>query len=161
MDEYGDFGDFGGVGADIAGPLIGGGATQVGMIATKLMFKGKPITKWAGAIGALLGSGISAALFFTGRRSMGIQGIVTSLLIGVPRLVEDQLLGGSLSDGYLGVITPEQEMAGYFGQQQDIQMLGGGGAGVLGVTVPEQSGFGAGDVELLGAGFGSNFLSSQ
>jgi hypothetical protein len=163
-----DFGDFEGVGEDLAGPLIGGGAAQVGMLATKMLFKGKPITKWAGLIGTLLGGGISAGLMFSPRyRRMGIQGLATAALVGIPRQIEDMVMGGPMQ-GYLGVITPEQELAGYFGANTgvpagDVQLLdsGSGSTGMFGTVVPEQDMSGAGgvpDVELLGA-FGSNFLS--
>lgn len=170
-DDFGDdFGDFGaGLGRDsIAGPLVGGGVTNVGILATKLMWKNNPkISKWAGLIGTLLGGGVSAAMMLSPRtRSTGLSGLLTAALVGVPRQIEDMLATPSapLKD-YLGVITPEQEMAGYgLGQDdlgQDIQLLdSGAGSSVLGTIVPEREMSGAGDVELLGnAGFGSNFLA--
>jgi hypothetical protein len=173
-DEFGD--DFGlGLGQDhIAGPLVGGGVANVGILATKLMWKDKPaVTKWAGLIGTLLGGGVSAAMMMSPRtRGAGIAGLLTAAIVGVPRQLEDMLMGpapGATKD-YLGVITPEAEMAGYgggFGEMgsdlsQDIQLLdsGAGSTSVLGITVPEREMSGASDVELLGnAGFGSNFLA--
>lgn len=162
---YDDFGDFGGVGEDLVGPLIGGGAAQAGMLATKALFRGKPVAKYAGLIGTLLGGGISGALMFSPRfRRMGIQGLATAALVGIPRQIEDMFMGGT-TQGYLGVITPEQEMAGYFGANvgvpsSDVQLLdsGSGSTGMFGTTVAEQDMNGAPDVELLGA-FGTTFLS--
>lgn len=176
MDDYME----GGLGAalsdpSIAGPLIGGGAAQVGALATRLLLKNKPnITKWAPTIGLAIGGGISAALIFSPRhRQTGIAGLLTAALVALPRQIEDLMLpaGGTMQD-YLGLTTAEAEMSGYGGNSfgaPDVQLLdsGSGSTGVLGTIVPEREmagsdGFGAGseDIQML-AGFGSNFLASQ
>lgn len=164
--------DFGGLESEgVAGPLIGGGVAQVGLLATKLLGKNSPtMIKYAPLIGTLLGGAASAALYFTGRRAIGISGMVTAAIVGLPRQLEEMLVAQGVMKDYLGVITAEQEMAGYFGANEaPVEMLGGGGFGVI---TAEQEMAGAGDVEMLGAdngiemlgsgaGFGSNFLSAQ
>jgi hypothetical protein len=179
----GDFGDDFGLGEardHIAGPLIGGGVAQVGTLATRLLFKDSPLLqKYAPIIGTALGAAASGAMMLSPRfKSTGISGIITAALVGIPRQIEDLLMGSAMKD-YLGVITAEQEMAGYglgdeyagygFGdeyaglgaQQQDIQLLDGGGG--LGVITAEQEMNGPADIEMLGgsSGFGANFLASQ
>lgn len=165
MDDY-DLG-FDGAGEQIAGPLIGGGVAQVGMLATRLLFPGKAVAKWSGLVGGLLGAAVGGALMFSSRyRSTGLSALVTALIIGVPRQIEEALMSAGVlkgdMDGYFGVVTPEQ-VSGYFGQDesglgQDVQLLDSGGGGNLGVQVAEQVMQGAGDVEMMG-GFGSNFMS--
>jgi hypothetical protein len=180
-DDFGDDFGFGAGRAEIAGPLIGGGFAQVGALAIRLLFKNSPnIQKWAPAIGTAVGAGISGAMMLSPRfKQVGISGILTAALVGIPRQVEDLLMGSAMKD-YLGVITAEQEMAGAYGfgdeyagyqmgdeyagyaglgAQQDVQLLDS----QLGVTVAEQEMNGPGDVELLGSGsgFGSNFLAAQ
>jgi len=165
--DMGDFGDFGVAGREhIAGPLIGGGIAQVATLATKLAFPAK--AKWAGAIGFLAGGIVSGILASRPRfRQVGISGLVTAALVGIPRQIEDLMTAPATTQGYLGVITPEQ-IAGM--GAGDIELLdSGAGAGTIGVITPEQagdmSGFGAqGDIEMMGAGgasgFGSNFFAS-
>jgi hypothetical protein len=186
-DDFGDDFGFGMGRAELAGPLIGGGLAQVGTLAIRLLFKNSPgLQKWAPALGTVLGAGVSGAMMMSPRfKSVGLSGIVTAALVGVPRQVEDILMGSAMKD-YLGVITAEQEMAGAYagfgdeyagyqmgdeyagyqmgdeyaglGAQQDVQLLDAG----LGVITAEQEMNGPGDVELLGAaGFGSNFLAAQ
>ncbi len=175
--DYGDWGDDFGFGEPgdrdhIAGPLIGGGGAQAATLAAKMLFKSSPtVQKWAPAIGALVGAGISAGLMMSPRfKRTGMSGLVTALVVGVPRQIEDLLMGGSTA-GYLGVITPEMEMqgaydqyAGYLGEQpqDNIQLLdaGAGSTGMLGVITAENEMNGAPDVEMLGggSGFGANFL---
>lgn len=163
IDDFEDFGEGGP--PHVAGPLIGGGVAQVGMLAAKMLFKGKPAAKWAGAIGTLLGAGVSALLMARpGTRATGLSGLVTAALVGIPRQVEDLVAPGGLSD-YLGIVTAEQEMRDYLAQQeQPVQMLDSG----MGVVTAEQemSGFGQDEgtqgppVEMMGgAGFGHTFLS--
>lgn len=170
MMGFGDFGSFGAAGRDhIAGPLVGGGLAQVGLMATKLIWPDKPVAKWAGAIGLGLGGLVSGILATRpGYRTTGISGLVTAALVGVPRQIEDLLGAPGATAGYLGVITPEmvneQGYQGYLGQTNEVELLdSGAGAGTLGVITPER-----GDmmgqpempqIELLGNGFGSNFLS--
>lgn len=165
----------------IAGPLIGGGATQAAALATRLLFKDKPnVVKYASLIGLGIGGGISAALMFNPKyKQTGLAGLVTAALVAVPRQIEDLLAASGTMKDYLGLITPERELAGGYGGgmagddyammgQPDVQLLdsGSGSTGVLGTIVPERemagADFGAAPegVELLG-GFGSNFLSQQ
>jgi len=170
----------------VAGPLVGGGVTQAVCLATKLLFKSKPkVTKWAGLIGLAIGGGISGILAAReSTREMGIAGLITSALIAVPKQIEDMMTDSASKAGYLGIITPERELQGYFGEgdgyddgmmglgaEQDIQLLDAS-PGTMGIITPEREmngammgpmGMGAGvgdDVELMG-GFGSNFLSQQ
>lgn len=168
-----DFGDFGrrrsrGFGGPImhsmSGPLAGGGAAQVGILAAKLLGKTRPsVNKYAGLIGAVVGSLASAALIATGRKDTGYQALATALVVGVPRQIEDMLAAKGI---LLGVTVPEQvQMLGYGFGDPSVQIMGAGGpvelldsgsgsTGVFGVTVPEeiQPMAGAGDVELLGGG---------
>lgn len=190
MDDFGYFGEDGGLlggiaeNPSVAGPLIGGGLAQAGLFATKLITKNATANKWAPAIGGAVGVAASAALMASPRfRQAGIASLITALLVSVPRQLETMLVdagylkGADASmSGYLGVIAPEQT-AGYFGEQYagydgasadmqglaagEVQLLdsGSGSTGVLGVVAPEQtSGFGAGEVEMMGSGFGSSFL---
>lgn len=174
-----DFGDFGrrrrrGFGGPVmhsmSGPLAGGGAAQVGLLAAKLLGKTHPtVNKYAGLIGAAVGSLTAAALIFTGRKDTGYSALASALLVGVPRQIEDMMAAKGM---LLGVTVPEQvQMMGYGFGANDVQIMGqspvelldagSGSMGVMGVTVPEsvQPFSGAGDVELLGGGgFGSNFL---
>lgn len=182
-DDFGDDFGFGAGRPEFAGPLIGGGLAQVGSLAVRMLFKNSPnLQKWAPAIGTVLGAGVSGAMMMSPRfKAAGMSGILTAALIGIPRQIEDILMGSAMKD-YLGVITAEQEMAGAYagfgdeyagyqmgdeyagyaglGAQGDVQLLDSG----LGVTVAEQEMNGpGGDVELLGSGsgFGSNFLAAQ
>ena len=189
---YGDYemdGVFGR--AHVAGPLVGGGVTQAATLATKLLFKANPkVTKWANLIGLALGGGLSGILAArASTRETGIAGLITAAIIAVPNQIEAMLLDDAAKAGYLGIITPEREMAGYMGDfgaegdydesmmglgaEQDIQLLDAS-PGTMGVITPEREmggampspmgAMGAGgvsdDVELMG-GFGSNFLSQQ
>lgn len=167
---------FGAARPQIYGPLIGGGLTQAVTLATKLLFKKNPkVTKWSGLIGLLVGGGVSGVLAAReNTRETGFAGLLTAALVAVPRQIEDMMAAPGSTNGYLGVITPEQSMAG-FGMDtmamegmgapmdQDIQLLDAS-PGTMGVITPEQSmsGFGAGgdEVELMGA-FGSNFMAAQ
>jgi hypothetical protein len=156
----------------IAGPLIGGGATQVGTLALKMLFKtNATVQKYAPALGTLIGAAAGAGMMLSPRfRAAGLSAIITSAVVGLPRQIEDMLMGGD-TKGYLGVITAEQELQGYYAgmgafgadPSQDVQLLdaGGGSTGMLGVITAEQEMNGAGDVEMLGGGsggFGANFL---
>jgi hypothetical protein len=185
MDDFGYFGDDGGLlggiaeNPSVAGPLIGGGLAQAGLFATKLITKNATAQKWAPAIGGAVGVAASAAMIASPRfRQAGISSLITALLVAVPRQLEVMLVergvfkGTDSMSGYLGVIAPEQT-AGYFGEMDaaadmqglaagEVQLLdsGSGSTGVLGVIAPEQtSGYdGAGPVEMMGSGFGSSFL---
>lgn len=159
---------FEGVGEDIAGPLIGGGVAQAAVLTTKMIAKDKPFSKWAGLVGTLAGGLASGALMFSPRyRRMGIQGLITAVLVGVPRQVEDLMSSGPTAGSYLGLITPEAQMQGMGAYMpvpsQDMQMLGQHGLGTI-VAERELNGMGMGagvpEVEIMGA-FGSNFMSQS
>jgi hypothetical protein len=179
-DDLGAFGTLGmdGTGrAHFVGPLIGGGAAQIGTIGAKLLFKGKPAAKWGAAIGLGLGGLASGALMFSPKyRATGLAGLITVGLVTLPRLIEDLLTDGAGLKGDdlgdLGVITPERELAASdidmmdaMGQVQLLDSGSGGGTGMgLGVITPEREMAGMGQVEMMGGddmgdGFGSNFLS--
>ena len=145
----------------VAGPLLGGGAAQVGILATRYFLKtNAKALKYAGLIGTAVGMGVGALLYYQGRKQLGQAAMVTAALIGLPRQLESFLPAGTLGDdllgddNYLGVITPEYEMQG----AGDVQILEG--ASNLGLITAEQEMNGAEGVELLDAGFGSNFLAS-
>lgn len=165
--RYGDFGSFGmGARDHVAGPLLGGGIAQVATLGTKLIWPASKAARWAGAIGTLAGGLVSGLLAMKPRyRSLGVSGLVTAALVGVPRQIEDLMTTPGAAAGYLGVITPEQ-VSGYFGQQPEVELLdSGAGGGTLGVITPEQvqplgQNSQAPEIELMG-GFGSNFLSAQ
>ena len=149
----------------LAGPLIGGGVTQVGSLATKLIWKDNAkVSKWAPAIGFAIGAIPSTILAIrSSSRDMGIVGLITSALIAIPQQLENLLLEGTAQTKGWGVVTPEMEMMG-LGQNQaaPVQLLdSGSGSTGLGVTVPEQGGMmgATPPVELLGIGgaFGSSF----
>lgn len=176
-DDFGEFGD--GDKSAIAGPLIGGGITQVATLAAKLLGRGKPWgDKWGAAIGLGVGGAVSGILAFRqSSRPMGISALITTALVALPRLAEDMLAPApGATKGAFGVTTAEQELQG-FGDEMGadaIQLLDAGGGVGFGVTTAEQE-LGAGDdspVQMLGArpeaelfgagaGFGSNFLSAQ
>lgn len=155
----------------LAGPLVGGGVTQVGSLATKLIWKDTPkVSKWAPAIGFGLGGIVSGILAFRPTtRDIGLTGLVTSLLMALPTQIENLMMEEEASVqgwGGLGVITPEMEQMMGLGQDpgggSPVQLLdSGSGSTGLGVTVPEQGGMmgATPPVELLGIGgaFGSNF----
>jgi hypothetical protein len=163
--------DFGGAldTPGIAGPLIGGGVAQVGTLAAKLLFQGKAPSKWAGLIGAVTGAAVGAGMMFTRHRDVGISALVTALLIGVPRQLEDLLAPGSMSGYGLGVITPTElaawgaEAEAQAAGQPVVQLLSPGSG--MGIHVPEtldgsDDMGGPSPVEMLG-GFGSNFMNAQ
>ena len=168
----------------IAGPLIGGGVTQIGVMLAHLHARKNPkALRFApGIYGAALGGLVSGILAFTDKhRDTGIAGLVTVGIMTAPRLLEGLMGLGHRDEtmkGYqLGVITPEEyralagaddgDMYGA-GEEPAVQLLdsGSGSTGVMGTHVAEEvqplSGAGAGEyVEMLGNGFGSNFLSAQ
>ena len=141
----------------ISGPLVGGGAAQVGILATRKFWPAK--AKWAGAIGAVLGVGASYLLMRKDREK-GIAGIAVALLVGLPRQLEDMMLPSRLSGGdtdLLGAYT--SEMGAYtseMGEASPVQVLnsGSGGTGVIGAYVPEESMAGdlGADIEIQDAG---------
>jgi len=161
--RYHDFGFDGSLSEGLAGPLVGGGVTQVGTLAARLIFgKTRPaINKWAPTIGFVLGgivSGILAARKST--RGIGIAGLVTAGLVALPRQLEELMMGGTMKDGF-GVITPEQ-MQGAFGADAPVELLdsGNGNYAGMGVHTAEQGMGAPAPVEMLGnSGFGANFAS--
>lgn len=163
------FGD--GIGSPhIAGPLIGGGATQLGIMLAHLHAKKNPqALRHAGIHGAVLGAIVSGALTMSSKyRDTGIAALVTVGVMTLPRILEGFMGLGHRDEtmkGYeLGIITPEQYHS-LSDAEPVVQLLdSGGGGGVMGTHVAEEvhpmAGAGAGDyVEMLGnGGFGTNFL---
>ena len=148
----------------LAGPLVGGGVTQVGSLATQLIWKDNAaVSKWSPAIGFGLNAVVSGILAFRPTtRDIGIAGLVVGALIAVPEQLKNLMLGDSTPKAGFGVITPEMEMMGFGADQSPVQLLdSGSGSTGLGVTIPEQGGMmgATPPVELLGMGgaFGANF----
>lgn len=139
-------------GPGVAGPLIGGGVTQVTSMAARMLGKSKPaVVKWSGAIGLGVGLAVGGVLAARRRtRSTGISALITAALVGLPPLIEGAM-SGTFKGGYLGVVTAEQG-------------LGADGIDLLGVVTAEQEAMnGADGIDLLGSGgaFGSNFWAQQ
>jgi hypothetical protein len=142
-------------------PLIGGGVAQLGIIATKKFLPSQ--AKWAGAIGAILGSG--AAYLLKGRLGQEGMGaaIAAALIVGLPRQLND-MTGGTLMGDDFGAITAEtlaglgeDDMAGYLGADaQGMQLLdSGSGGSEMGVVTAENFGAAAAGVEIQGSDFGA------
>ncbi len=156
--------------AHIAGPLIGGGATQVGIMLAHLHAKKNPkALRHAGLHGAVVGGLVSGALALSSKhRDTGIAALVTVGVMTLPRLLEGLMGLGHREEtamrGALGIITPEeyQSLSGA-GEEPVVQLLdSGAGGGTFGTHVAEEvHPLGASDmpVEVLGNGFGTNFLS--
>lgn len=139
----------------IGGPLAGGGAAQVGILATRKFFPAK--AKYAGLIGTVLG-GVVGYLIMRKDRDKGLAAIATAVLVGLPRQLEDMLMPSKLADAdLLGAYT--SEMGAYtseMGEAPPIEVLnsGSGGTGVIGAMVPEESMAGdlGADVEIMDSG---------
>jgi hypothetical protein len=157
----------------IAGPLIGGGATQLGIMLAHLHAKKNPAAlRHAGIHGAVLGTIVGGALTMSSKyRDTGISALVTVAVMTLPRILEGFMGLGHRDEtmkGYeLGIITPEQYHS-LSDSEPVVQLLdSGSGGGVMGTHVAEElhpmaGAGGASDyVEMLGNGFGTNFLSSQ
>lgn len=153
----------------IAGPLIGGGATQIGVMLAHLHAKKNPkALRHAGLHGLVLGSLVGGALAMSHKhRETGISALATVAIICVPRILEGFMGLGHRHEEQLqgfGVITP-QALQGF--GEPEVQLLdsGSGSTGVLGTHVAEELHGGMGNaegVEIMGAsGFGSNFLATQ
>lgn len=153
----------------VAGPLIGGGATQVGVMLAHLHAKKNPkALRHAGLHGLVFGGLVGGALAMSSKhRATGISALVTVGIITVPRIIEGFMGLGHRHEEQLqgfGTIVP-QALEGF--GQPEVQLLdsGSGSTGVLGTHVAEElHGMGnAEGVEIMGAGggFGSNFLASQ
>jgi hypothetical protein len=153
-DDFGSLGVDGSGRAHYVGPLIGGGATQIGILGAKMLGKNSPtISKYAPLIGGLVGALAGGGLMFSPKyRASGLSALITALLIAVPQQLE-QIMGVGMH-GYLGVITPEEQLG-----QPAVQLLDSG-TGSLGVITPEEQLGADGPVEMMGDGFGSNFLSA-
>lgn len=145
----------------ISGPLAGGGAAQLGILATRKFMPAK--AKYAGLIGTLLGGAVGY-LIMRKDRDKGLAAIATAALVGIPRQIEDMLMPSKLSGedvDLLGAYT--SEMGAYtseMGAASPVQVLnsGSGGTGVIGAVVPEESMAGdlGADIEIQDAGaFGS------
>ena len=168
------FGEGGGDHAHIAGPLIGGGAVQIGIMLAHLHARKNPkALRHAGLhgliLGALVGGGLAAS---HKHRQTGISALATVAIMTIPRILEGFMGLGhreetSAMNG-LGIITPEQYQAlSDSGGDPAVQLLdsGNGSTGVFGTHVAEEihplAGPPAEGVELLGGGgFGANFLEN-
>lgn len=141
----------------ISGPLAGGGAAQVGILATRKFWPAK--AKYAGLIGTVLGVGIGY-LMMRKDREKGLAAIATAALVGLPRQLEDMLLPSKLAGNdtdLLGAYT--SEMGAYtseMGEASPVEVLnsGSGGTGVIGAYVPEESMAGdlGADIEIQDSG---------
>jgi hypothetical protein len=161
-----DFFDYGGAGTEIvAGPLIGGGLAQLGILATRKWMPGQ--AKWAGTIGAALGTAAGAFLMSKPQhKEKGLAAVAVALLVGVPRQIEDLMMPSKLSGveqiDILGAY--DAELAAYNAELADgyemeggtpIEVLnsGSGGTGLIGNIVPENmAGDMGADVEIEDAG---------
>ncbi len=155
--------------ASIAGPLIGGGATQIGIMLAHLHARKNPkALRHAGLHGAVLGGLVGGALALSPKhRETGISALVTVGIIAAPRILEGLMGLGHREEtamrGALGIITPEEYHALSGSDEPVVQLLDSG----LGTHVAEEyapMGHEVGPtgpaVEVLGnSGFGSNFLS--
>lgn len=151
----------------IGGPLAGGGAAQVGILATRKFLPAK--AKYAGLIGTLLGVGVGY-LIMRRDRDKGLAAIATAALVGLPRQLEDMMLPSRLAGGdvdLLGAYTSEMDGLGAYTSEMDgpspVEVLnsGSGGTGVIGAMVPEESMAGdlGADVEIMDSGaFGATGL---
>lgn len=160
---------------EIAGPLIGGGATQLGIMLAHLHARKNPTAlRHAGLHGAVLGGLVGGALAMSHKhRATGISALVTVGIMAIPRILEGFMGLGHREETAamhgLGIITPSEYHAlSGAGDEPVVQLLdAGAGGGVLGTHVAEEiqplAGADGGDmpVEILGNGFGSNFLSAQ
>ncbi len=165
------FGEGGSEHAHIAGPLIGGGATQIGIMLAHLHAKKNPkALRHAGLHGAVLGGLVAGALAMSKKhRETGISALVTVGIISAPRILESLMGLGHREEtamrGALGIITPEEYHAlSGAGEEPYVQLLdSGAGGGTFGTHVAEEvRPLGASDfpVEVLGdSSFGANFLS--
>lgn len=162
MSTYGDSFFDGPAMSGAKAPLIGGGVAQLGIILVKKFVP--TYAKYAGAIGALLGSGAAYAM----KGKLGPEGvgaaIATALVIGIPRQLND-LMGGTLMGDDFGAITAENiGDFGMFGADaQGVQMLGadgvqlldsGSGGTEMGMVTAENMGAADG-VQIQGDDFGA------
>jgi hypothetical protein len=147
------------------GPLIGGGLTQLGAI---LVRKFMPtMAKHATLIGTMLGSGVSAFLMSKPEhREAGAAGLATSLIVGIPKILDDYMGTGLLGDEDLGAYMGEgMEMLGP-AQGIEIQDSGSGSTGLVGEeqmgaitqemgAITQEMGAAAPGIVIQGADFGA------
>lgn len=159
---------------EIAGPLIGGGATQLGIMLAHLHARKNPAAlRHAGVHGAILGGLVGGALAFSDKhRATGISALVTVAIMAVPRMLEGFMGLGHREETAamhgLGIIVPSQYESLSGADEPVVQLLdaGTGVSGSFGTHVAEEMGPGPEPsaempVEIMGNGFGSNFLSAQ
>jgi len=155
---------------EIAGPLIGGGATQLGIMLAHLHARKNPAAlRHAGVHGAILGGLVAGGLMMSHKhRATGISALTTVAIMAIPRMLEGFMGLGHREETAamhgLGIITPsEYHSLSGAGEEPVVQLLDAGGG--FGTHVAEELTNGLGDsdmpVEILGNGFGSNFLSAQ
>jgi hypothetical protein len=163
MSTYGDSFFDGPAMSGAKAPLIGGGVAQLGIILVKKF--APSYSKWAGAIGAALGSGAAYVM----KAKLGPEGvgaaIATALVIGIPRQLND-LMGGTLMGDDFGAITAEN-LAGLgldpngvqlmdFGADQGVQLLDSGSGGTeMGMVTAENMGAASEGVMIQGDDFGA------
>lgn len=157
LSSYGDsFFDGPGM-AGAKAPLIGGGVATLGIIAVKKFLPSQ--AKWAGAIGAALGSGAAYLL----KNKLGAEGmgaaIAAALIVGGPRQIND-LMGGTLMGDDLGAYVAEgisglgeDEYMGALGADAaNVQIMdSGSGSTEMGAYVAEGMGAPAEGVMIQGA----------
>ena len=160
------FGEFGSR-PEIAGPMIGGGATQLGIMLAHLHAKKNPAAlRHAGIHGMVAGGLVSGLLVMSSKhRQTGYSALATVAIMTIPRILEGFMGLGHREETAamhgLGIITPSEYHSLSGADEPVVQLLDAG----MGTTVAEelQPLAGAGDdmpVEILGNGFGSNFLSA-
>ena len=163
------FGEGGSEHAHIAGPLIGGGATQIGIMLAHLHARKNPAAlRHAGIHGAVLGALVSGALAMSNKhRATGVSALMTVAIMTVPRILEGFMGLGKTDETAamhgLGIISAEQYHSLSGAEEPIVQLLDAGSSG-LGMHVAEEyhglNGASDSPVELLGSGFGSNFLNN-
>lgn len=158
----------------IAGPLIGGGATQLGIMLAHLHAKKNPAAlRHAGVHGALVGAAVGGLLAMSPKhRETGISALVTVAIMSIPRMLEGFMGLGHREETAamhgLGIIVPSHYESLSGAEEPVVQLLdaGTGVSGSFGTHVAEEMGPGPEPgadmpVEIMGNGFGSNFLSAQ
>jgi hypothetical protein len=133
-----DFFDFGGAGSEIvAGPLIGGGLAQATILSVRKWLPAH--AKWAGAIGAAVGTAVGAFLMSKpAHKEKGLAAVAVALLVGEDLMLPSKLSGVENID-LLGAY--DAEMGAYDAEMgaSPVEVLnsGSGGTGLIGAYVPE------------------------
>ena len=110
------FGEGGGH-AHIAGPLIGGGAVQIGIMLAHLHARKNPkALRHAGMHGLVLGALVGGGLALSHKhRTTGVSALATVAIMTLPRILEGFMGLGHRQEtaamNGLGIITPEQYQA--------------------------------------------------